>query len=190
VLLLPFHKGKWEEHKVICKDMRHILSFSHGIDVINDWGGKVLSILVLCIGGMICYEVLLRYAFNAPTIWAHELSLHVFACYSVLGGAYVLLNNGHVRMELLYMHLPPRRRAILDLVCFPLLLLFLGTIFVEGTKMALHSIEVREITVSFLHSPVYPVKTCIAVAAFLMLLQGLAQFIRSLVLAIKGRELK
>jgi len=176
--------------EVVCSIMRYFLSFAHGIDVINDRGGKVLSFLILGIGGMICYEVLLRYAFNAPTIWAHELSLHVFACYSVLGGAYVLLNNGHVRMELLYMHLPPRRRAIFDLVAFPLLLLLLGTIFVEGTKMAAHSIALREITVSFLHSPVYPVKASIPIAAFLMLLQGLAQFIRSLALAIKGRELK
>jgi len=170
--------------------MNYIARFSHGIDVINEWGGKALSFLVLAIGGMIGYEVALRYLFNAPTIWAHELSLHVFASYSVLGGAYVLLNNGHVRMELLYMHFPPRRRAILDLVAFPLLLLLLGTVFVEGTKMAVHSIEVREVTVSFLHSPVYPVKASIPIAAFLMLLQGLAQFIRSLVLAIKGRELK
>lgn len=162
--------------------------FSHGIDVINEWGGKALSFLVLAIGAMISYEVALRYLFNAPTIWAHELSLHVFASYSVLGGAYVLLNNGHVRMELLYMHLPPRRRAVLDLVGFPLLLLLLGTVFVEGIRMAVLSIQVREITVSFLHSPVYPVKAAIPMAAFLMLLQGFAQFGRSLVLASKGRE--
>jgi len=168
--------------------MDYIERFSHGIDVINEWGGKALSFLVLAIGAMISYEVALRYLFNAPTTWAHELSLHVFASYSVLGGAYVLLHNGHVRMELLYMHLPPRRRAILDLVAFPLLLLLLGTVLVEGTKMAVHSIEVREITVSFLHSPVYPVKASIPVAAFLMLLQALAQFLRSLVLAIEGRE--
>jgi len=137
-----------------------------------------------------CWEVILRYAFNAPTIWAHEVSGHIFAAYSVLGGAYVLLVNEHVRSDVIYARFSPRGRAIFDLVTFPLFFMLLGIILVEGAEMALRSIEVREITVSFLRSPVYPVKTCIPIAAFLMLLQGLAHFIRALALVITGRELR
>jgi len=101
----------------------------------------------------------------------------------------VLLVNEHVRSDVVYARFSPRGRAILDLVTFPLFFMLLGIIFVQGTRMALHSIAVRETTVSFLHSPVYPIKTCIPIAAFLMLLQGLARFIRALAMAIKEREL-
>jgi len=170
--------------------VNYILRFLHGIDAINERAGKAISILVVCMIGIMCWEVILRYAFNAPTIWAHEVSGHIFAAYSVLGGAYVLLVNEHVRSDVIYARFSPRGRAIFDLVTFPLFFMLLGIILVEGAEMALRSIEVREITVSFLRSPVYPVKTCIPIAAFLMLLQGLAHFIRALALVITGRELR
>ncbi len=170
--------------------MKYILLLLRGIDAINERTGKVLSILIVCLTGILCWEVLLRYGFNAPTIWAHETSCHIFGMYSVLGGGYVLLHHGHVKSDVFYARLSPRGRAIFDLVTFPLFFALLGIIFVEGTSMALRSIAVREVTVSFLHSPVYPVKTCIPIAAFLMLLQGLAHCIRSFAMAIKGKELK
>ncbi len=170
--------------------MNYVLRLLHGIDAINERAGKAISILVVCMIGILCWEVLLRYAFNAPTIWAHEVSCHIFAAYSVLGGAYVLLVNEHVRSDVVYARFSPRGRAIFDLVTFPLFFMLLGIILVEGVPMALRSIEVREVTVSFLHSPVYPIKTCIPIAAFLMLLQGLAHFIRALALVITGRELR
>lgn len=170
--------------------MNFILRLLHGIDAINERTGKALSVLVVVLTGILCWEVLLRYAFNSPTIWAHEVSGHIFAAYSVLGGAYVLLVNEHVRSDVIYARFSPRGRAIFDLVTFPLFFMLLGIILVKGVPMALHSIEVREVTVSFLHSPVYPIKTCIPIAAFLMLLQGLAGFIRALALVITGKELR
>lgn len=170
--------------------MNYVLRLLHGIDAINERAGKAISILVVCMMGILCWEVILRYAFNSPTIWAHEVSGHIFAVYSVLGGAYVLLVNGHVRSDVVYARFSPRGRAILDLVTFPLFFMLLGILLVEGIPMALRSIAVREVTVSFLHSPVYPIKACIPIAVFLMLLQGLAHFIRALALVITGRELR
>lgn len=170
--------------------MNYVLRLLHGIDAINERAGKAISILVVCMTGILCWEVILRYAFNAPTIWAHEVSCHIFAAYSVLGGAYVLLVNEHVRSDVVYARFSPRGRAILDLITFPLFFMLLGILLVEGIPMALQSIAVREVTVSFLHSPVYPIKACIPIAAFLMLLQGLAHFIRALALVITGRELR
>jgi len=170
--------------------VNYVLRLLHGIDAINERAGKAISILVVCMTGILCWEVILRYAFNAPTIWAHEVSCHIFAAYSVLGGAYVLLVNEHVRSDVVYARFSPRGRAILDLVTFPLFFMLLGILLVEGIPMALQSIAVREVTVSFLHSPVYPIKACIPIAAFLMLLQGLAHFIRALALVITGRELR
>ncbi len=170
--------------------MNYVLRLLHGIDAINERAGKAISILVVCMTGILCWEVILRYVFNSPTIWVHEVSGHIFAAYSVLGGAYVLLVNEHVRSDVVYARFSPRGRAILDLVTFPLFFMLLGILLVEGIPMALQSIAVREVTVSFLHSPVYPIKACIPIAAFLMLLQGLAHFIRALALVITGRELR
>jgi len=167
--------------------MKYILCFLRGIDAISVWTGKILRFLILVIGGMLCYEAILRYAFNAPTIWAHELSLHLFGAYAVLGGAYVLLLNEHVRADLIYARLSQRGRTIFDLTCFPIFFMLAAVIFVEGAELAAHSLAARETTLTFLHSPIYPVKVCIPVAAFLLLLQGLAYYIRSLPGLLKER---
>lgn len=173
----------------VCDTMKYVLSLLRQIDAISAWSGTILQFLILVIGGMLCYEAILRYAFNSPTIWAHELSLHVFGAYSVLGGAYVLLLNEHVRADIIYARLSSKGRAIFDLICFPIFLMLAAVILVEGTKLAAHSIAARETTLTFLRSPIYPVKASIPVAALLLLLQGLAHYIRSITRAIKGKGL-
>ena len=157
------------------------------IDLINTTLGKIMSFFILPLIFILCYEVVMRYVFNAPTIWAHEVSGHIFGMYAVLGGGYVMLNREHIKSDVLYAQFSERNQAIIDLITFPIIFFLLGIIFVEGLDMAATSIKYKETTVSFLRSPVYPVKTCIPIAAFLMLLQGVAQFIRTLGFVLKGK---
>lgn len=162
--------------------------FLNWIDKINMKLGKFMSFLLLPLIAILCYEVIMRYAFNSPTIWAHEISGHLFGMYAVLGGGYVLLNREHIKSDVIYSKFSDRGRAIIDLITFPIFLLLLSVIFINGVKMAYTSVLYRETTVSFLRSPVYPVKITIPIAAFLMLLQGSAQFIRNLRVVFKGRS--
>jgi TRAP-type mannitol/chloroaromatic compound transport system permease small subunit len=129
----------------------------------------------------------MRYIFDSPTIWVNEISGHIFGMYAVLGGGYVLLTQEHIKSDVLYARFSRKSQAIIDLVTSPIFFLLVGVIFFEGLEMAQKSIMYRETTVSFLRSPVYPVKACIPIAAFLLLLQGVAQFIRNLGVVFKGR---
>ncbi|MCF7935980.1 MAG: TRAP transporter small permease subunit [Synergistales bacterium] len=156
------------------------------IDIINEKIGKIFSLLILAMIAMLCYEVIMRYMFDSPTIWVHEISAHIFGMYAVLGGGFVLLHRDHIKSDVLYAQFSPRVQAIFDVITFPFFFILMGIIFVEGFKMAATSISVGETTVSFLRSPVYPVKTCIPIAAFLMIMQGIPQFGRSLKRALHG----
>ncbi len=161
------------------------------IDIVNDWCGKALSMMVLVMAGILCWEVLVRYVFGTPTIWAHEITMHIFGAYGVLGGAYVFLRGEHVRLDLIYLRLPRRGRIIFDSLCLLLFWLLLGTILVEGIDFALLSLARGERVFSPLRSPIFPLKSTIPVAAFLMLLQGTAHYIRNLVMAYgEGEKLK
>jgi len=160
-----------------------------GVDTVSEWSGKVIAMLIFPMIGVLLWEITLRYVFNAPTIWAHELSQHLFGSYSVLAGAYVLLRFQHVRVDVIYERFSPRGRAILDSVTHLMFFLFVGVLLVEGVQMAWCSVEIREFSNTPWAPPLYPLKLTVPIGAFLILIQGLAHFIRVLNMAITGREL-
>ena len=161
-----------------------------GIDSISEWSGKIISVFILIIMVTLLIEITLRYVFNAPTIWAHKTSSQFFGAYSVLAGAYVLLRFQHVKVDIIYQLFSPRKRAAIDSVTSLFFFFFIGLMLVHGWQSALHSIRVGETGIPPWPVLIYPLRCTIPIAALFILLQGLAYWIRSLNLAIMGRELQ
>jgi TRAP-type mannitol/chloroaromatic compound transport system permease small subunit len=163
--------------------------FCRVIDWINEKAGKLISFLILILVAVVFYEICARYVFNRPTIWAQEISQMIYGAYVILLGGYVLQRGGHVNVEILYGKFRPRTRAIIDLFTWLLFFFFCGLILVKGWEMAWDSFIVRETEPTSFAPPVYPIKMTIPLGALLILLQGLARFLRSLTLAISGKEM-
>lgn len=163
-------------------------SLLKAIDATSDWSGKIVTFLIYAAIGALLYEVVARYAFDAPTIWAHGVTQRIIATYTILLGAYTLRHGGHVKVDILYNRLSIRRRAILDLVTAIFFFLFCGVLLWKGIGFAWTSVMIRErgTDVPFL-APLYPTKVMLPLGAFLILLQGLAEFTRNLVIAVTGR---
>lgn len=167
--------------------MKHILA---GIDWISEWSGRLISVLIVVIMVILLYEVAMRFLFNAPTIWAHELSLHLFGFFSILAGAYVHLHHQHVKVDIIYARFSRRTQATIDCCTYLLFFLFVGVMLRYGWMIGMRSFELRQIvSPSPWGSPLWPVRMAVPVAAFLLLLQGLAHFIRVLKFAVTGKEL-
>ena len=160
------------------------------IDSISEWTGKIVSFLVIVIIGVTIWEVILRYVFNAPTIWAFDAAYLIFGAYGVLGGAYTLNLKGHVNVDILYGRFPLRVRAVFDLATSIFFFLFCGLLLWKGGEMAWSSLKIMERGSSAWNPPVYPIKLTIPIGAFLLLLQGIAKFIRDLIIATTGKELE
>ncbi len=159
------------------------------IDSISEWSGKIVSFLVIAFTLVILYEVIARYVFNSPTIWAQEVSVALYGVYIVLIGAYVLRIGQHVNVDIIYNRFPPRIRAAVNLFTWLLFFLWVGTLIWKGWQSGWSSFLVREREPTTFGLPVYPVKLCIPVGAFLLFLQGLATYIRNAVFAVTGKEL-
>lgn len=78
--------------------------------------GWVAGALFACAVVVTCYEVLLRYAFNAPTIWAHETTILMCAAGYLLAGSFTQRNRGHIAITLLYDRTRGRLRRWLDVL--------------------------------------------------------------------------
>jgi len=157
--------------------MRRILSV---VDLVSTWVGKVVSVLTLFVALAIVYEILMRYAFSKPTVWASEST--VFACGLVylLGGAWTLLEDKHVRIDMLYAKVSPRGRAALDCFTYLFFAFYIAVMLYATAIYAYESAALRETTMTPWDPPIYPMKVAMAVALALLLMQGTAKFIRNL----------
>lgn len=81
-----------------------------------DRGGIIFAIGIVAAMLVLIQEVVLRYVFNAPTIWAHETTVFLCATAFVYGGLYCTVRDAHIRVVLLYDLAQGRARRVLDTV--------------------------------------------------------------------------
>jgi len=151
---------------------------------------KSVCWLILVLMSITFYDVVMRYFFNAPTIWAYELVGLLFAPLWLLTGAYLLSHNEHVRMDIFYRHLSPRKKAIMDLVTYTLFLFYSISILVYGWEWFCLSFTRQDHSQTIWRPILWPFKVFIPIGVGLLLFAGLAKYIRDLYIAITGRVLE
>lgn len=152
------------------------------VDALSTWVGKAFSWLIVGLMLMVVIEVFKRYALNAPTAWIFDASNMMYGTLFMMGGAYTLAQDGHVRGDFFYGSAKPRTQASLDLVLY-ILFFIPGVIALTwaGWVYAADSWVIREQTFNATPLPLYPFKAIIPLAGFIVLLQGAAEIIRCVV---------
>lgn len=165
--------------------------FLKTIDTISDRVGYAARWLVFALVAVTVYDVIARYVFDAPTIWGYQASTMLGGGVILAGWAYGQLHKAHVRVDVLYARLSPRRQALVDvlgaLICvFPMFIVFM---YVAGswTVKSIVTGEIMEETIWY--PPSWPFRLAVLTGAVLLLLQVLATFIRDLHMLIRGEEL-
>lgn len=159
------------------------------IDNISQWSGKVSCWVIYAGIACLVYEVGARYLFDAPTIWAHGTTQRIFAFYHIIGGAYALLYRAHINMDLIYAKLPLRKKAIFDVLSFPIFIAYCGVLLWYSVPFAWTSLSMLEVDAPPLRAPLWPVKLAVPLASLLIVCQGAANFTRNLFTAVTGRQL-
>lgn len=167
--------------------MRTILKI---IDNVSEWTGRIFSWIIVVLTILVVLEVIMRRLLNSPTIWNFEVTIQLYAFFFMIVAGYALLHKSHVAVDIIYAKFSKRTQAALDVLTYLLFFFpFLGIVLYEGIKYAANSWSMHEKSWSVFGPPLYYVKTVIPVMAALVLLQGLAIFIRQLHVMIKGEEL-
>jgi len=159
------------------------------IDRISAWSGKLFAWSVVVLTLLVCFDVTLRYIFNAPNQWTFDIAYILYGLLFMMAGAYTLSRNGHVRADMMYRTMQPKTQAWFDLVLYVVFfipgiaaLVYAG---IEFTQVSWAMKEVSSVTSSGV--PIYPYKLAIPIAGALLLLQGFAEIIRC-VLCIRTGE--
>lgn len=160
------------------------------IEKINDATGLIMSYSLLLLLGLMILEVVNRYILKSPTIWGYDMSLWLFGMPALLAGGWCQKEKAHVNMDMLYNKFSPRWRAVVDCITYIAFFAFVGIMAIQCFKALDMAITRGEKAIGSWQIIVWPIKMWMPVACVLLLLQGVADYICNLYLAITGRSLK
>src|SRR5690625_706562 len=151
------------------------------IDCINEVIGRVISTVAVIFTAIIIYDVAMRYFFHQPTRWAFDVAKQLYGFYFIMLGGYALKHKAHVRVDLLIEKFSPTVQRWIDMLCY--LVFFFPFMWVMVTfsyRFAMRSCQQGEVTYGSVQVPVYPLKMAMFIAAILLFVQGVAEFLKLL----------
>jgi len=151
------------------------------LDILTDRVTSLGAWLVVPLFAIMTYEVVARFAFDLPTFWAYELAYMITGAHFVLGIAYVLKMDRHIRIDFFYARLSPRRRALIDFVTYVAFLLpVAGWMTWRLVAVAAEAFRVGEVSGESAWNPVvWPLQSVVAFGFALFTLQIVAEAVRT-----------
>ncbi len=168
--------------------IRMVLKFIDSLSEASGRVGKWFAVALVVVG---TFETISRHLFGAPTIWAYDVLSMAGGSLYLLGASFDYKHNAHTRVDLIYGRFSPRVQAMIDIVAslvlfFPLI----GMLLWYSTKWTIKAWKINEVMFSsFWYPPAGPYRTLFTVGLLLLLLQGIAQFVRDLHFAIRGTSI-
>jgi TRAP-type mannitol/chloroaromatic compound transport system permease small subunit len=161
------------------------------VDCFSEWSGKAVAWLIVPLVGSLTYEAVARYLFDAPTLWAYDLSYMMYGALFMLGAHYTLLRGAHIRTDMLWDKFTPRTKGRIDAIAyifffFPAMIL----LFYASVDEAWGSWRMGELSEQTAWRPIlWPFKAVVPLSALLLLIQGVSELLKSLYAARTGRFL-
>ncbi len=153
----------------------------HFIDTVNEKIGQVNSLMVLPLVAVVVYEIVMRYIFNAPTVWGFELTMFIYGVHYMLGLALTEGKDGHVKVEIVTARFGKKGQAVFNLLGYGLLF------FPVFLLMSYASIQYAWTSTSMLErnptswAPmIWPFKALMALGFTMLFFQGTSTFLKNI----------
>lgn len=165
-----------------------IEAYVHYVDKVNYAVGRFAMYLFFALAAVLLYATGSRLITGMPINWALEMSQFILSAYYLLGGAYSMQLDAHVRMDLFYSRLSPRRRAITDAITILCVIFYLVVLFAGGLSSTNYAIVYQQKNYTAWAPLLWPIKVVMTIGIFLMLLQTISTFFKD-VAAARGRPI-
>lgn len=159
-----------------------LLKLKHAFDTFANVIGAVTSIALVLMILNVFYDVIMRYFFRSGSIAMQEMEWHLFSVVILLGMSYTLKEDGHVRVDVIYDRLTPRKKAMINMIgvilfIFPIALL-VGFSSIDNAVEAFESMEQSGDPGGLQYR--WIVKALIPLAFFLLIITSIGYFIKNL----------
>lgn len=151
----------------------------------------------LCAVGVVCVvammvlttaDVVARYIFNSPTMWADEMASYLLIAIVFLGLAQNLRTDGHIRIDVVTNHVPQGVKRVLEVLAFAVAILF-SIILIAGTWTRFHNFWIRNtLSDSPLMTPMWIAMVPVVIGAVVLGIASVWGFVTSLHALVGGTE--
>lgn len=153
--------------------------FVQAVDAMNRFIGRCAMYLIFVMMAVLLYSSISKTFFN-PSIWTLEVAQFLMVAYFLLGGAYSMQLDGHVRMDLLYSKWSPRTKGAVDAVTVLLLIFYLFWLLYGGISSTQYALQYNETSYSAWSPRMAPIKIIMCIGVAMMILQTLATLCRDI----------
>jgi TRAP-type mannitol/chloroaromatic compound transport system permease small subunit len=119
-----------------------------------------------------------RNIINFPLSWCVEMAQFTMTAYYIVGGAYSMQSDDHVRMDLIYDTLSDRAKAKMDMFTSFCLMFYLVCLFVGSISSTMYAIEYGQRKFSQWNPSMIPIKVIMVFGITLMMLQTISIFFK------------
>ena len=152
------------------------------IDTINEYLGRFFMLGSLAIMIIIVIEVVSRYFFHSPTIWAYELMIMIEACYVILIAAFGFLRGAYVCVDVISSRFSQNAQNILKSITHLIFLFPFVFMLTPGAwQFFINSFTSGETLYSMWVVPVWPKKIGLAIGFTLLALQAISEELKLIV---------
>ena len=166
---------------------RIIVAYVRYIDAFNRRLGRMTMYLIFVMIGVLMFSTISKSFFN-PSLWTLEIAQFLMVAYFLLGGAYSMQLNNHVRMDLLYGMWSPKTKAWVDVFTVFFLLTYLGVLLYGAYNSTSYSLQYQDRAPTAWRPYMWPIKSVMFFGILMMLLQTVSEFFKD-VAKIRGVEL-
>lgn len=169
-----------------------MLQIIHHIESLVDKIGRTVSWLSLVLILLVVVDVVMRYLFNTSYAGVFEMEWHLFATLFMIGAAYTLKHDKHVRVDVFYGRFSEKGKAVVNMVGTLLFLLpFCFVVIKTSIPFVLGSYTISESSPDPSGLPYrFIIKSTIPIGMSLLLLQGLAVLLKSLSVLLRPKTVK
>lgn len=159
--------------------MNGLIAVSRWIDKINDWVGRSVGWLILLTTVICAYNAIVRKAFDVSSNAFLEIQWYLFGAVFLLGTAYTLKENAHVRIDILSNRFSEKTRLWIDIIGLTLFTLpLVGFVLVHGWSFFLNSYLINESSADAGGLLRWPAKGLIVIGFVLLGLQILSELVK------------
>ncbi len=137
--------------------------------------GGLSALLLALMTAVVTYEIVMRYVFGRPTLWAHDVSVYALLWFAFLGLAPAERGGHHIRVDLFYRRLPPAARRWTGLGMHLLLAAFAALATWSGAEMVAQSVRFGRSSLSLLAVPMWVPQLSLPVGMALLTVEFLRQ---------------